>query len=121
VLREVGPDWLLLAEQVGSEVLVPLAAVGAIHGLGAHSAQPGSEGKVGARLDLRYALRRLARDRAPLGATLAHGGVLTGTLDRVGADFVELAEHAPDERRRAGAVRRVSTIPITALVLLRGR
>jgi len=119
VLKEVGPDWLLLAEPPAREVLVPLAAVSAVRGLGAHSMYPGSEGRVAATLDLRYALRRLARDRAPLIVTLAHGGVLSGTCDRVGADFVELAEHAPEERRRASAVQRVSTVPLSALVMLR--
>lgn len=121
VLKEVGPDWLLIAEQPGSEALVPLAAVSVVRGLSAYSAHPGSEGRVAASLGLGFALRRLAQDRAPLAVTLADGGVLVGTLDRVGADFVELAEHGLDERRRASAVRRVSTVPLTALVLLRSR
>jgi len=119
VVREVGPDWFLLVEPPAREVLVSLAAVAAVRGLGAMSSHPGSEGRVAAKLDLRYAVRRLARDRAPLAATLQGGSVLVGTFDRVGADFVELAEHAPGERRRPHAVRRVSTVPLRALVVAR--
>jgi hypothetical protein len=118
-LREVGPDWLLLAEPAGAEVVVPLDAVGAVTGLGPYSAPPGTEGAVGARLDLRYALRRLARERAPVTVVLADGTALAGTLDRVGADFLELAEHAVGEARRLRAVRQMRVIPLRALGLLR--
>lgn len=118
-LVDVGPDWVLVAERAATETLVPLLAVDAVRGLGRRSAHPGSEGRVAARLDLRYALRRLARDRAPVAATLAGGATLTGTCDRVGADFIELAEHPAGEARRAGVVRETRTVPLAALVLLR--
>jgi len=119
VVREVGPDWILLAEPPARELLVPLAAICLVRGLGALSAHPGSEGAVGARLDLRYALRRLARDRAAVVVVLTGGGTLHGTCDRVGADFLELAEHAEGEPRRMAAVRRVSAVPVGGIVLVR--
>jgi hypothetical protein len=119
VLREVGPDWVLLAEPPARELLVPLAAVCVVRGLGALSSHPGSEGAVAARLDLRYALRRLARDRAAVVVVLAGGGTLHGTCDRVGVDFLELAEHAHGEPRRMAAVRRVSAVPVGGIVLVR--
>jgi hypothetical protein len=45
----------------------------------------------------------------------------SGTIDRVGADFVEIAEHAPAEPRRAGAVTAVRTIPRAAILIVRSR
>jgi small nuclear ribonucleoprotein (snRNP)-like protein len=119
VLRQVGPDWLLLGRPGGGEAVVALAAIGSVTGLGAYSAAPGSEGHVAARLDLRYALRRLARDRSPLTVVLSDGATLTGTLDRVGADFVELAEHPADEARRPRAIRGVRTVQVRALAVVR--
>ncbi|WP_279581602.1 hypothetical protein [Fodinicola feengrottensis] len=118
-LLEVGPDWLLLGEPYEREVLVPFAAVTSVGGLGRHSAAPGSQGRVAARLTLRWALRRLARDRAAVCVFLADGCQLGGTVDRVGADFVELAEHPAGEPRRASAVRGVRAVPLHALALIR--
>ena len=118
ILSGVGPDWLLLSEGV-AEVLVPLAAVHSVVGLGARSAEPGSEGHVAARLALGHALRGIARRRAAVAVTLADGSVVHGTLDRVGSDFVELAEHPPGEARRSAAVQRVRAIPFTALAGVR--
>lgn len=118
-LEAVGPDWLLLTEGGGREVLVASAAVLSITELGARTAEPGSGGSVAARLDLRFALRGLARSRVGVSVTLADGTVVAGTLDRVGADFVEVAEHSAGEPRRAGFVRAVRTIPLTALMTVR--
>lgn len=118
-LRDVGPDWLLLAETVGRQALIAGSAVLTVAGLGARTATPGSEGVVGARLTLRYALRGLARDRAPVVLVLVDGTTVGGTLDRVGLDHVELAEHAQGEARRAGAVRQVVAVPLPALAAVR--
>lgn len=114
----VGPDWLLLATASG-ETLVVLAAVRWLTRLGARATEPGSEGPVEARFTLAFALRALARDRAHLRLVLRDGATVGGTLDRVGADHVELAEHADDEPRRAGAVRGLRVVPFTALAALR--
>lgn len=119
-LVDAGSDWLLLEETGLRDVLVPAAAVLGVAGLGARAQLPGSEGEVGRRLDLRWALRALARDRAGVSVVLRDGSTLTGTLDRVGADHVDVAEHAPGEARRAAAVRQVRVVPLGGLALLRG-
>jgi hypothetical protein len=103
VLTEVGAGWVLLTESGGREVLVAVPAVRTVAGLDRGTAVP-AEGEVARRLDLRWALRGLARDRSPVQVLLDDGGALTGTIDRVGADFAELAVHASDELRRSTAV-----------------
>lgn len=118
-LLDVGVDWLLLEETGRREVLVRSAAVLGITGAGAASEVPGSAGEVGRRLDLRWALRGLARSRAGVQVLLVDGTALAGTLDRVGADHVDLAEHPPGEPRRAAAVRQVRLLPVTALAAVR--
>jgi len=119
VLREVGSQWLLLAEPAGTEALVPAAGVMAVSGLSTWSAAPGSAGPLFTRLGIGSALRAVARDRSAVTVTLADGSALSGTLDRVGADFVEVSAHAPGEPRRAGAVHGVRTVPVAAIAVLR--
>jgi hypothetical protein len=120
-LRRVGPDWLLLAERPEREALVPLAAVTSVAGLGPWSSADagGASGVVAGKLNLRYALRGVARDRAGVALTLWDGTALAGTVDRVGADFVEVAEHPAGELRRVRAVRQVRTVPLHALAVIR--
>lgn len=119
VLRGVGADWLLVEVEGGQEVLVPTGRVLRVQGLTRATAEPGSEGRVAARLDLPSALRRLARDRSSVQLVLVDGSGLSGTLDRVGSDFCELAVHAPGEVRRAAAVRGVETVPLAAIGCVR--
>lgn len=116
---EVGVDWLLLTDERGRELLIAARSVLAVHGLGRSTAAPVRDGVVSGRLDLRWALRAVSRDRRAVQVVLEDGAMLTGTIDRVGADFVELAEHAAEEPRRAEAVRRVSAVPLTAVAVVR--
>jgi hypothetical protein len=117
-LSEVGSDWLLL-DDAGRELLVATAAVRAVSGLGRRTAAAEDVGPVAARLDLRRALRGLARDRATVQIVLDEGTSLHGTIDRVGADYVELAEHPADLHRRAGAVQGIRTVLIDAVAVVR--
>ncbi len=118
LVTEVGSGWLLLTETGGREVLVATPAVRTVGGLDRGTAVPVA-GEVAQRLDLRWALRGLARDRSPVQLLLDDGGALTGTVDRVGADFLELAEHAADEPRRGPAVREVRAVALDAVAAVR--
>ncbi len=119
VLTVVGVDWLLLAGEGGREDLVARGAVLTVGGLGRRTAVPEVAGGVWSRLDLRRAVRGLARDRAVVQVVLDDGVVLTGTLDRVGADYVELAEHPADRPRRSEAVQGVRAVVLDAIAVLR--
>jgi len=119
VVTACGPDWVLLATEAGAETLVPLGAVAWVRGLAPH-AEP-ERSAVAARLGLGYVLRGLARDRAEVTLTARSGERFTGTIDRVGADFVELAEHPLGEPRRARVVHSTRVIPLTALSTLHRR
>lgn len=124
-LRKVGPNWLLLQEGLGREALVATGALTQVEGLSTSSAP--APGSVEMRLDLRFVLRGLARDRSPVAVVVRGGGgdppglytESTGTIDRIGADFLELAVHAAWEPRRAASVRSVVLIPLAAVVLVR--
>jgi hypothetical protein len=119
-LVDMGADWLLLEEEAGRRhVVVPTAAIETVAGVSASAGVPGDEGRLAARLTLGYALRALARDRAATTVLLGSGGSVSGTLDRVGADFLEITEHPPGEPRRRGSVRGARLVPFTAVAALR--
>jgi hypothetical protein len=50
---------------------------------------------------------------------LVDGTALDATIDRVGADFVEVATHAAGELRRRGEVRDVEVIPTAGIAAIR--
>ena len=115
VLVGVGSDWALVATAgAPAETLIALPAVLGVGGLGRQVGSP--DGVVAKRLGLRSALRRIASDRAGVSVRLSDATVSSGTLDAVGADWVDLALHPTGEARRAGQVRGVLTIPLHALV-----
>jgi hypothetical protein len=118
-LGRVGADWLLLEEDAGREALVAATGVLGVRGLSRLSAVPGSAGPVASRLGLRQALRGITRDRSALRLHLRDGATVEATIDRVGADFVEVATHAPGETRRRQDVRDIELVPIRAIVALR--
>ena len=118
-LRRAGPDWLLLDEGSGREAVIVTSAVHTVQGLGRLSATPGSEGPVLAKLTLRTAFRGIARDRSRVRAHLIDGEVLDATIDRVGADFMEIARHSAGEARRRSEVREVLLVPFAAVAAVR--
>ena len=118
LLLEVGSEWLLLRDAQGRDVLVPWAAVLALVGLGAATADRDEMGPTFRRLGLSFALRALARDRAAVAVALLDGSVVTGTVDRVGRDFFDLSEHPHGEARRAREVAAVRVIRQEAVALV---
>lgn len=118
-LQRAGSDWLLIDEGSGREAVIALTCVRAVLGLGRLSAVPGGGGPVTAKLTLRSALRGIARDRSGVRIHLVDGAVLDATIDRVGADFIEVARHAVGEARRRSEVRDVLLVPFAALAAVR--
>jgi hypothetical protein len=118
-LTECVSDALVVAEAGGREALVSLPMVIWIGGLGGAPTDPDADGAVTARIGLRHLARGVVRDRSIVRLHLVDGDVLDGTLDRVGADHVEIAVHPAGEPRRRGAVRQRAVVPLTAVVALR--
>jgi hypothetical protein len=75
-------------------------------------------GSLAARLGLPFVLRDLCRRRSALHVRTRHE-LLHGTIDRVGRDHLDLAEHEPGVPRRERAVRAVRLVPVAEVVLLR--
>lgn len=90
-LLEVAAQWVLVGEGT-RRALVPLGAVTAVGGLAVRSAP--SDGEVARRLGLGAALRALARDRVTVRVA-TDGFELTGRVERVGADHLDLSVAAP--------------------------
>ncbi|HZE48427.1 MAG TPA: hypothetical protein VE074_02630, partial [Jatrophihabitantaceae bacterium] len=59
------------------------------------------------------------RDRSAVRIGDRSGVTIDGTIDRLGADFIEVAEHAAGESRRPADVRDVLVIPLAALAVVR--
>ncbi len=112
-LRDIGADWLLLESGRG-EALVPLGAVIGFSELGTRARGD----RTARRFGFGYAARLLARDRAAVQVTDLSGARRTGTIDRVGADFFDLAEHASGEVRRTVNVLGRRTLPFSAVVMI---
>ena len=113
-LLDVGGDWVALAPSPTRAALVPLSAIVSITGLTARSESADSARRFG----LGYALREISRDRRRVQLLDTAGTSYEGTIDIVGADFVDLAEHPRDEPRRAGNIREVRTIPVADIACI---
>lgn len=110
LVEDAAPQWLLLSAGA-REVLIPVAAIDGVTGLTRQAAP--EAGVVLRRLGLGHAVRAVARDRSEVQVSQVSGGVLTGTIDRVGADHFDLACHQPGQWRRVGNVNSIVTVPFT--------
>jgi hypothetical protein len=118
-LVRLGGQWCLIDEGAGREAVVALSAVSVIAGLGRLSAPADSAGLVESRLGMPHILRALARDRSTVRIQLKDASTLDGTMDRVGADFVEVAAHAAGESRRRAEVRAILVVATGGLAVVR--
>jgi hypothetical protein len=113
-VREVGRDWFLLDGDRGRAHLAPLHAVIGVDGLGHAVVSAGHGG-----LALTVVLRGISRDRGQVTVRLSGGGVVTGRIDRVWADHLDLTVPAGPtggaDSGRVGSV--VRSIPAAAAVL----
>lgn len=112
-VRDVGAQWLLLETRQG-EVIVPLAALAGVDGMTRAAAVPA--GPVDRRAGLGVVLRRLSVEGVPVRLALLGGTEISGTVDRVGADHLELAVHPLDVPRRPATVTAIRMVPTSALL-----
>ncbi len=112
---DVGGDWIALAAGAVRGLLLPLDAIASVSGLTPRS----TPDRTARRFGLGYALRAISRDRAAAQIVDRSGTTYTGTIDVVGADFIDLAEHPTDEPRRPDNVRASRTIPFAGLAYVR--
>lgn len=123
----VGRDWLV-GELIGARrgsCVVPLSAVAALlptteqiaRSVTTEPVEPAIS--LSARLGLAFVLRDLCRRRAAIDLSVASGERLHGTIDRVGRDHLDLAEHEPGVPRRAASVGRIRILPFDEVLLAR--
>ncbi len=130
-ISAVGADWIAAAEHAGGHrlLLAPipaLRAVQAAHGDLLSSARPVEHGdRLAERVTFALAMRDLARRRVGVAIGTASGSdgpsgrILTGTVDRVGADHLDLALHDAGAPRRASEVRSYRMLPLAAIAWVR--
>ena len=123
----VGRDWVAgeLDAGVLRSAIVPLAAVASLDPVGDQLSlslrvdpAPEPPTALSARLGLAFVLRDLSRRRAAVELHVA-GHRVHGTIDRVGRDHLDLAEHAAGEPRRTAAVARIRIVAFASLDLVR--
>lgn len=121
----VGADWVALLPAEGSRgaVVAPLSsiiAIGMPHADVLRTARPAPpRSPLADRLTFGFVLRDLVRRRAGVAVHLTSGRTLTGTIDRAGADHLDLALHEPGSPRRADAVAGHRVVPFAAVAWIR--
>lgn len=110
------PEFLVLRAIDGTEHLIRYGPAVSV----ALSAQPPAlrPAPPGAarRYQFALALRELARRREPVRVELVEGARCDGTIEAVGSDYLEVAEHDLGEARRRAAVRARRFVGLAAVV-----
>ncbi len=122
-----GRDWLaadlLDAPTLGAQCVLPLTAIAGVIVSAAEvpaslTAEPDRAARLVDRIGLSFVLRDLCRRRSSLEVH-TRTGLLTGTIDRVGRDHMDLAVHAAGTLRRAAEVHQYRIVPLAEIQLVR--
>jgi hypothetical protein len=107
------PEFLVLHDGDGTEHLIRYGPATSV----ALPAEPTTLQPAGVarRYRLSLALRELARRREPVRMELVDGGRVDGTIEAVGSDYLEIAEHDPGEARRRRAVKARRFLDLAAI------
>lgn len=119
----VGADWVALDDRGAAAIVVPFASICAIgmpHADVLRTARPAPRASALAdRMTLGFVVRDLVRRRVAVTVHLLHGRALAGTIDRAGADHLDLALHEPGTPRRASEVTGHRIVPFAAVAWIR--
>lgn len=128
-VARVGADWFAIVSAPAAGALrsqAVIVPVSALTGIGAPmdavlaSVRDADAGPaLGQRMGLGFVLRDLVRRRVAVTVQLVGGRELSGTIDRAGADHLDLAVHDRGTPRRAENVTGYRVVPFTAIVLVR--
>ncbi len=123
-----GRDWIA-GELCGdgqrfTSCVIPITAISGCHPTPEQTAaslgrEPGNGvGSLSGRLGLAFVLRDLCRRRIAVNVRTSRE-LLHGTIDRVGRDHFDLAEHEPGLARRERDVRAIRLVPTDDVIHLR--
>lgn len=109
----VGPTWIGGTDRAGS-LVVPLASVRTVdHRLPRVVPERSASARA---MGLGAVFRTLSRARIPVSVIGQDGRQLAeGTIDRVGADHLDIAVHARDEMRRGTSLRGLTLVAFDAI------
>ena len=99
------PEFLVLRGADGAEHLIRYGPAVSVALLAEPAALRPAPGPAARRHQLALALRELARRREPVRVHLVDGTAVAGTIEAVGSDYLQVAEHDLGEPRRRPAVR----------------
>lgn len=126
-IAAVGAEWAAL-EQAGARSGALVVPFGAIRGVGlahadllrsARQVALGPRRALAERMGLGFVLRDAGRRRASVTIRLDGGRTLAGTIDRAGADHLDIALHEPGTPRRGSEVTGFRVVPFAAIVWVR--
>lgn len=125
-VTRVGADWLAAVAgdgRIATAIIVPLWAIADVTApadallASVRGAEAGTA--LSQRMGFGFVLRDLVRRRIPVSVQIAAGRTLTGTVDRAGADHLDLALHDPGAPRRPENITGYRIVPFAAVRAVR--